>query len=189
MLIIFKRPQSRLLFLFRKAASVRVFPALFSCGGKESRLSKASVFLRIDHNIPVQQLNQLVCSHLDNIVPLPGLLQKPVRVKQDARSEGHPRRLAGVAFQPHHQRSCDKGRQKHNHKGQRITGIVGPQGKARNCKQKVKHQHADNRRNQAVDLVFRHQSCQQHAEHVDGNNVGLINTQIVKEKSNQAGGD
>ena len=47
-LIIFKRPQSRLLFLFRKAASVRVFPALFSCGGKESRLSKASVFLRID---------------------------------------------------------------------------------------------------------------------------------------------
>ena len=44
----------------------------------------------------------------------------------------------GIFLHPGGQRTGNKGYQKHDAKGHRIAGVIGPQGKTRDCKQKLK---------------------------------------------------
>lgn len=46
--------------------------------------------------------------------------------------------LPGIFLHPGSQRTGNKGYQKHDAKGHRIAGVIGPQGKTRDCKQKLK---------------------------------------------------
>ena len=92
-----------------------------------------------------------------------------------------------MALQPHHQRACDESRQEHDAEGQRIPGSICLECIARLCEQEIEHQNTDGGWDQAVNLVFYHQGRHQDPQYIDGDDVGLIDPQVIEKKSNAAG--
>ena len=81
--------------------------------------------------------------------------------------------LPGIFLHPGGQRTGNKGYQKHDAKGHRIAGVIGPQGKTRDCKQKIKGQYADHRGQKTVHPAACNNRYNQHTQDVHGDNIRL----------------
>lgn len=62
---------------------------------------------------------------------------------------------------------------KHDQEGHRIAGVGGLKGEAWLCKEKIEGCDTDKRTSCAVQVPVGGDCSQQHAENVDGNDIGL----------------
>ncbi len=97
--------------------------------------------------------------------------------------------MPGIVFQLHGKGACNKRSQEHDDKSDGIARVMGQKAVSWRCKQKVKHKHTDNGRDQAVYLVPGHHRGDQNAENIDGDDVDLREAQLVKDSADKACSD
>ena len=139
MLIVFQHPQGHGPLGFGEVGGLLPFCVF---GAEHLRVLEAAVLGGIDHDVPVEQADQVLGGDPQQLTAVLALLEGLVEVEEQFGAEGGQGRLLGVLFQLHRQGAGEEARQEHDDEGDGVAHTVGVEGEAGVGEEEVEDQDA-----------------------------------------------
>ena len=151
------------------------------------RCLQNSVCGGIDQNLTPGQFQKLARCYLKNASLAVLLGQKAVCIQKDLCAVCFFGRLLCILFQPGCQRARYKSSNKHDHKSDHVSRVIYTKIEQRLREQVIEYDNARSRSHDTRCGTAGKHGCQSHAQNIQRNDVGILESCSLKEQPQQSG--